>query len=1210
LYYFLYLWLRRNILRRKFDAEYNDDTSFLIELIGSIPPQDTALLLSLCDCDYMDQRLDIPVGWKNNPFRFFFGDLERPLAFMNRFIADFVALDELLREKSGFSPSSLLDFSLVHQDILIHRLEEITLGIDGRTTDSIVAPPSEFTRLWWQYLQDSWAQAFTKLSADSRVEVQVWLDKAIKLSERLRRRRPVYENMTKLFPIIRTDDSCCAPFPQMWLSHLINTFVTEVRRIASSEPRVQSLLSHEARIRMFRALAVLRQETSDTTLLTDVYIRRGETKSGKIDALLIVDSDKLVALESVVGIDPQHLVPPVSTECTNLSGVCELVNGISGSGELEIVSADKQRSWSLKGPGDFQVYPVMVVNQLTLDAVSASLEGSPEATQAIMLTDLEALSGEIQDALDLVRFLHAVVEIQRSGVKLIAMDFLDLWAWYRDNGHNFLWSARGHPNLVFVVPHWYSTKEMENLAATAAIRRLMIAQGIPERCKFLSTDENTVKLMDPISLIGVTVKTSNLVPQVTMVYICSRESESKDVTINESLSTSLLRRYEEIRDVAKDLIELRPVEVQERLVIWLYGESTVRSSQALIHLRHYLDSNESEPVLSKGTLLRDGAIGVAILYRDSLLELMGKDTTEGELLLIRALLTGIATAVEAPEEFSASIVQRINLLPGKGINIVSIPIGHAWLNPSKPRQRSPSVTAQVTVEISEMIASLSVKPGTYEGQDARDLVNHTIFPLLTDTLDKTLCELPCADAVYWLYKQAENASAYYQVERLHLSSAVQAMDIEFDLGEATAKVQKQTIRIIQAAGLAIERSAIVIPSGGRGMTREVGEHLLEYATALLELSQASERDNFGLDKMRIQITDDYEFRLSATGDACDLERWQLDAGAEDVGRKHNSVRQRVKESRSPRLTDVHPELKTIDVEFRNQFEYGLDDLLEVMAALSHHDTHPTDNCFPLVAAQEAELLQYLTNAICDFQPEQGKKALTSLTLEAKLLQEDWRPWLLKGRKHRFATHPLLRLSVDQYLFGPWLLEQTGKTWLAYLFEGRLPISDSLLSARVRSTLQAYRDRKNRELEDEVAAVVGRLSLRTVGPRIRRPEESWGCVDALPPGEIDLIVGVDGTRSLWVLEIKDPARTLAVDDIAGQLRDYYENAQGFQVRLERKRSFVQNCLLGVLSSMGISGADDWQVKAAFVTRYPTVAGYAKARKYPFLTLRNIEKLKTI
>lgn len=69
-------------------------------------------------------------------------------------------------------------------------------------------------------------------------------------------------------------------------------------------------------------------------------------------------------------------------------------------------------------------------------------------------------------------------------------------------------------------------------------------------------------------------------------------------------------------------------------------------------------------------------------------------------------------------------------------------------------------------------------------------------------------------------------------------------------------------------------------------------------------------------------------------------------------------------------------------------------------------------------------------------------------------------------------------------------------------------------------------------------------------------------------------------------------------------------EGFQAKLERKRSFAQNCLPKILSSMGISNGEDWQAKAAFVTRYPVAAAYAKASRYPFLTLRNLYMLKTL
>ncbi|MDD5703138.1 MAG: hypothetical protein PHU23_13945, partial [Dehalococcoidales bacterium] len=650
LYYFIYLWSRHNTIRTEIRFENQSDASILNSLITSIPQEDASFLSTICDCSYADQRLDIPVGWKNNPFRFFFGDLERPLAFMERFIADFVPLDDIFRERIGFTPSSLLDFSLTHQDFLIDKLAAITSAVDTNPGNSIVAPPHEFIEGWWQYLHDSWSRAFAGLSPDYRTEVQVWLDKKPASYETAGQSRQDYDSLMKLFPIIPNNDSFLVPFPQMWLGYLINIFVEEVRHLWPTEPRIETRLSDQARIRMYRALAELTYQTPDAPLVTGVYLRNGKTSSEEIDALLIVDNDKLVVLKSVAGIDSQNFEPLISKACSALSSIYNLIDKASTSQKIEIVKANGEQIWPLKGANRFRVYPVIVVNQLTLDAISASLEGSPNDTQALMLTDLEALSAEIQDTLEFVRFLQAIVEIQNSGVKLIQTDFLDLWAWYRDSGHNFLWSAKGHPNAVFIDPHWYSGKEMDSLAGKSTIRRLMITQRIPERCQFLNIDENTAKLMDPISLIGVTVRTSKLAPQVVMVHICSRESEGKDVQINESLAESLLRRYEEIRDAAGELISLAPVEAQERLIIWLYGERTLSSSRVLRHLREYLGKNKREPVLSKGTLLRDGAVGIAILYRDSLLELMGAGTIEGEICLINALLVGIGMSVNAPPE--------------------------------------------------------------------------------------------------------------------------------------------------------------------------------------------------------------------------------------------------------------------------------------------------------------------------------------------------------------------------------------------------------------------------------------------------------------------------------------------------------------------------------------------------------------------------------
>ena len=173
----------------------------------------------------------------------------------------------------------------------------------------------------------------------------------------------------------------------------------------------------------------------------------------------------------------------------------------------------------------------------------------------------------------------------------------------------------------------------------------------------------------------------------------------------------------------------------------------------------------------------------------------------------------------------------------------------------------------------------------------------------------------------------------------------------------------------------------------------------------------------------------------------------------------------------------------------------------------------------------------------------------------------------------------------------------------------LPIPDIELTTGLCTALQNFRNRKNLQLEDEVSAEIDKLNLLKLGPRIRRPEEKWGADDDSPVGEIDVLAADVSNSNLYVLEVKDPARTLSIDDISNQIKDYYEGDTCFQSKLLKKTRYIKSRLPAVLSTMGVNQSLHWQVKPLFVTRFPVAAAYYKERKCPFLTLRNIGLLKS-
>lgn len=1209
LYYCLYLWLKIPSVSKNINMNSDDLLHLFSQLIDSIPQKDKSLLASMSDIHVADQRIDIPIGWYNKPYRFFFGDIERPLAFMNKFLEDFVPLNEIFRDKSGFSPAALLNLSLLQQDILIGKLEELTSNIDSNPSNSLHMPPFDFQDKWWQCLEESWNTAYNRLSEKDKQEIETWLKKQIKKSESSKQISIDYETITNLFVVFKSDSEYIIPFPQMWLSHLVGLFTQEARKLPA-DPTINRTLSYSTKNRTIQYLAMLSQQTPDAELFPDVYLKLGEETSSEVDAMLLVDIDKLIAVKSAVDIDSEEFKKSIDYASTSLSSVCDLIYKADNTRQLSVERNCDHKTLSLDTSAGFIVYPLIITNQIVLEPIIMGLENAPINTQVMMLTDLEAITYDIEDTLDFVRFLKAICKLKESKVRLVYTDFLDLWEWYRSNGHNFLWSADKHPNAILLQSHWYSEKETKGLVEKASLRRLMIEEGIPERCKYLaSIDQDTFRLMDPISLIGIAVKTSTMQPETLIIHICSRESDGKDVSSNESLAESILRRYEEIRDVAKKLIELAPPDNQNRLVIWLYGERTLRSSSALRYLESHLDKNPLECVISRGTILSSKGIGVAILYRDSLLERMGHGTIEGELLLTKATLRGIAYAVKAPHDTLDSILSKVSISSKKGINVASIDTIHMWNEPHKPHQRSPATKAQTTVQIAQMLSSIDIKPAEYRGQQARDLINRKVFPLLRELLDDNLRELEIGDVVRWVYLQVENSSAYYQIERMKLGSAATSLEIEYDFGKAAYDIQSTNVQIIEAGSLILERLALTQPSGTKRITREIGEKLLDYAISLLEYSQSSEQDYYNIEEIAFEISDDYAFKLDIAKDSVlDIKSWQSDFAADDFSREQPVRSKSTKNDKRERYPDSDPELKDINAGFRNQFEYGLADLLEVLVGLSSFPINSTDSYFPLANTDEKTLLDHLSSAIVDGHKIEAKKVLADLCLKASSLQEEWKPWLLRSRRHRFTMRPLFPLG-DNYVFGPWFLERTCKIWLAYLNEGKLPIPESVLSPQLCGALQRFRDEKNRQFEDEVSAEIDNLKLPKIGPRAQRPEELWGNSHDSPVGEIDVLAAEVNNRNLYVLEVKDPARTLVVDDIANQIRDYYEGDTCFQSKLLKKTNYIKSRLPAVLSTMGINQSLHWQVKPVFITRFPVAAGYYKERKCPFLPLRNIGLLKS-
>lgn len=232
------------------------------------------------------------------------------------------------------------------------------------------------------------------------------------------------------------------------------------------------------------------------------------------------------------------------------------------------------------------------------------------------------------------------------------------------------------------------------------------------------------------------------------------------------------------------------------------------------------------------------------------------------------------------------------------------------------------------------------------------------------------------------------------------------------------------------------------------------------------------------------------------------------------------------------------------------------------------------------------------------------QAVQVLILRAtELRSEGVLPWRAQERAHRLASHPLPEVHADTVAVMPAWIRGATFILLRYLSEGRLPHPTRTLGGQLEKALSAYRNELTREIEREVTAVLSAHSLPFLA-NVKAPQTLG--LPALS-GEIDHICAVEATRTLWVLEEKDPVENHSVDSIRRSLARFVD-PQGYGYKLKQKVASVSADSTAAAEAIGASPLIRWHVRGAFVTRRPIPAGFAGI-DFPFATPQTVVMLLT-
>jgi len=232
-------------------------------------------------------------------------------------------------------------------------------------------------------------------------------------------------------------------------------------------------------------------------------------------------------------------------------------------------------------------------------------------------------------------------------------------------------------------------------------------------------------------------------------------------------------------------------------------------------------------------------------------------------------------------------------------------------------------------------------------------------------------------------------------------------------------------------------------------------------------------------------------------------------------------------------------------------------------------------------------------------------ALDLLTSTATAFQAiDWKPWQVRSRHRRVLVQPVVQAPDGTLLIAPHLCHASAQIYLNHLMQGQLPWSQPTPPDGVNTALGAYRDRRNLRLEHEVTAML-RQAGYAVLERVKKPKPLG--VPSLS-GEIDVLAGRTDSRTVWLLEIKDPAELYAVPEIRRHLDKFYLDHKKpcYATQLGRKYDDLKSHAQQVADALKLPIAapgEEYEIAPMFVTRHPVPAAYVGG-PYPFTTITQL------
>jgi hypothetical protein len=608
---------------------------------------------------------------------------------------------------------------------------------------------------------------------------------------------------------------------------------------------------------------------------------------------------------------------------------------------------------------------------------------------------------------------------------------------------------------------------------------------------------------------------------------------------------------------------------------------------------------------------QSGPQRVAITISHEALTLCQDNTPEFESQIAAAIVDGLAQlcGVSAQdtdlEHFSAAWHEA-----SAGIRMDLYEVWQVETFPPSPEEISGPARKQYEHAINRHLLEAGIEPGRFSNEAARDLESKIVAPMLLSMLHDQLAAFDGRALLGRALRQYDLANAKRINGERKLSFTQRFDEFTLDPAAAYQDLVEESMRLTRAETILIEELLVQEPAGTEVPDRMQWTELLALADILFEAQMRSEAIHFNLSNTELVVTDSYDVQIdSSGGSGWDVEGFTAaHVDGTKIGPRLPHEAEPRTASEEEQTSDGEDEMlpildAVVDEALLDAMGFRALTILQVLYALTHWPEQVEN---PPSWASEDQLVEFCDEQITIADRDEIRAAVGWLELTHAILGDDpLEHWEQDRRDARVLVRPLVRYSDGLIAVLPWAIQSTLRVFTRHLSDGRLPWPRRIVPPAVQAAVDAYRQRRNEDLEDDVYGQVVELGYKS-RKRVKKARV-LGLVTLR--SEIDVIVANEVTGHIWVLEVKDPHEPFSQHQIRNGIDEFVgtPSRTGYVAKLATKVADVTADPDAVASALGCgTPATPWVVKGAMVTRRPVPAAFA-GTGVPFVTPETLPTL---